>query len=138
MKKLLLTSIAISGLVLWAVSCGGGGGGGGGTPTGPSSNPPPQASTTVNIVASAGNSAFNPNPVQVPSGGTILWRNATSDVHVLVMNDGTPIGTVGPGASLTTTLSGGGGNFRCTNHPTMVGSINGATAPEPPAAGDGY
>ena len=137
MKKTLLASIALSGLVLWAVSCSGGSKGGGGTPTGPSTNPPPQAqaSTTVNIVSSAGNGAFSPNPAQVPSGGMIQWRNATSDAHVLVMNDGTPIGTVGPGASITTTLSGGGGNFRCTTHPTMVGSINGATAPAPPPPG---
>jgi hypothetical protein len=68
-----------------------------------------------------------------------VWRNATADSHVLVMNDGTPIATVAPGASITTTLTGAGGNFRCTTHPSMVGSINGATAPAPPAAGDdGY
>jgi plastocyanin len=136
MKKMLLASIALSGLVLWAVSCSGGKGGGG-TPTGPSTNPPPQAqaSTTVNIIGSAGGGAFNPNPVQVPTGGTIQWRNSTPDPHVLVMADGTPIGTLAPGASITTTLSGGGGNFRCTNHPTMVGSINGATVPDPPPPG---
>lgn len=137
---MLLASIALSGLVLWAVGCSGGNGGGGGTPTGPSTNPPPQtqAGTTVNIVSSAGNAAFSPNPVQVPAGGTIQWRNATGDAHVLVMNDGTPIGTLAPGASITTALSGGGGNFRCVTHPTMVGSINGATAPEPPPPGDDY
>ena len=141
MKKMLLASIALSGLVLWAVSCGGGKRDGGGTPTGPSTNPPAQVQTsaTVNIVSSAGAGAFNPNPVQVPAGGTIQWRNSTADPHLLVMNDGTPIGTLAPGASITTTLSGGGGNFRCTNHPTMVGSINGATAPEPPPpSGDDY
>lgn len=137
MKKLLFASIAVSGLVLWAVSCGGGGGGG--TPTGPSTNPPPQASTTVNIVGSAGSAAFTPNPVQVPSGGAIQWRNSTADAHILVMSDGAPIGTLAPGASITTTLSGGGGNFRCVNHPTMVGSINGASVPQPPPpGGDGY
>jgi hypothetical protein len=52
-----------------------------------------------------------------------------------VMNDGAPIGTVGPGATLTTQLSGSGGNFHCTTHPTMVGSINGARAPDPPPDG---
>ena len=141
--KLLLASIAVSALVLWALGCGGGGGGGGTTtPTGPSTTTPiptpTPVSTTINIVSSAGNSAFSPNPAQVPSGGTIQWRNGTADSHVLVMNDGTPIGTLGPGASITTTLSGSGGNFRCTNHSTMVGSINGATAPPPPPPGDDY
>lgn len=135
MKKMLLASIGLSALVLWAVSCGGGGGTT--TPTGPSSTTPPPASTTINIVSSAGSSAFSPNPVQVPSGGAIQWRNATADAHVLVMSDGTPIGTLAPGASITTTLSGGGGNFRCTNHPTMVGSINGTRVPDPPS-GDDY
>jgi plastocyanin len=137
MKKMLLASIALSALVLWAISCGGSGGGGGGTPTGPS-NPAPQTSTTVNIIGSAGSGAFAPNPVQVPSGGTIQWRNATADRHVLVMNDGTSIGTVAPGGTMTTTI-GAGGNFHCTTHPTMVGSINGATVPPPPEdKGDGY
>jgi plastocyanin len=139
MKKLLLASIAISAIVLWAVSCGGGGGGGGAqSPTGPSNNtptpPPPAASATVNIVSSTGSGAFNPNPVQVPSGGTIEWRNSTAVAHALVMSDGTPIGTLAPGATMTTT-AGAGGNFRCTTHPTMVGSINGATVPDPPGSG---
>ena len=141
--KLILASIALSALVLLALGCGGGGGGAGGdtggggnqSPTGPSTPTPPPARTTINIVSSSGSSAFSPNPAQVPSGGTIEWRNATNAAHVLVMNDGTPIGTVGPGANITTTLSGSGGNFRCTTHPTMVGSINGATAPAPPPPG---
>lgn len=140
MKKLLLASIAVSALVLWAVSCGGGGGAGGGTPTtptGPSTNPPPQASVAVNIVGSAGSGAFSPNPVQVPSGGSIQWNNSTAVSHVLVMSDGTPIGTLAPGATLTT-AAGAGGNFRCVTHPTMVGSINGSTVPSPPQDPDGY
>ena len=132
MMKLLLASIAVSGLVLWAVSCGGGGGG---TPTGPSTSPPtnnpPPASATINIVSSSGSGAFSPNQVQVPAGGTIQWRNSTADRHVLTMNDGSPIGTLAPGATLTTTV-GAGGNFRCVTHPSMVGSINGTSAPKPP------
>ncbi len=149
MKKMLVLSIVLSPIVLWAVSCGGGAPS---APTGPSaSSPPPQtqppapspqpqtsASTTINIVGSAGSGAFTPNPVQVPNGGAIVWRNATGVPHVLVMNDGTPIGTVAPGASITTTLSGGGGNYRCTTHPSMVGSINGAEAPPPPNDDTGY
>lgn len=137
MKKLLLASIGLSMLVLWAISCGSGSGGGTPTPTGPSTNPPPaQASTTVNIVGSSGSGAFTPNPVQVPSGGTIRWTNSTANTHVLVMNDGTPIGTLAAGASITTTV-GAGGDYRCTTHRSMVGSINGPSAPRPPDE-DGY
>jgi plastocyanin len=91
---------------------------------------------TVNIVSSSGSSAFAPNPVAVPAGGTIQWRNSTGDRHVLVMNDGSPIGTLAAGATLMTTV-GAGGNFRCVTHPSMVGSINGASAPKPPE-GDPY
>jgi plastocyanin len=140
MKKLLLASIAVSALVLWAVSCGGGGGGGTSAPTGPTNvtptpaptTPPAQSNVTVNIVGTTGSGAFTPNPIQAPSGTSIVWRNTTAVAHVLVMNNGTAIGTVAPGASLTTTVSGNGGDFRCTNHPSMVGSINGAEAPKPP------
>jgi plastocyanin len=135
MSKTLL-SIIVSGS-LWALACGGSGGGGASTSTPTSPSAPAPTSTTVNIVGSSGNRAFSPNPVQVRSGEAIVWKNATSETHVLVMNDGTPIATVAPGASVTTTVSGGGGNYRCTTHPSMVGSINGATAPEPPA-GDDY
>jgi hypothetical protein len=56
------------------------------------------------------------------------------------MNDGTPIATLAPGATATTTV-GAGGDFRCTTHPSMVGSINGPSAPPPPGDGnddDGY
>jgi hypothetical protein len=48
-------------------------------------------------------------------------------------------GNLAPGASSAARSVGGGGNFHCDNHPSMVGSINGATAPEPPpGSGDGY
>jgi hypothetical protein len=29
-------------------------------------------------------------------------------------------------------------NFHCSLHPSMVGSINGATAPDPPVCNDPY
>ena len=140
---IVLLAIAVCVVALLAIGCGGGGaaGGGAGNPAGPSTPTPPPApaATTVNIVGSAGNGAFTPNPVQVPSGGSIIWRNNTNTPHVLVMNDGTSIGSLAPGASITTTLSGNGGDYRCTTHPSMVGSINGTAAPEPPAdPGDGY
>jgi plastocyanin len=141
MVKLLLLSLFVSLVVLWAVSCGGGGGGyTQPTPTSPSPQPqnPPSANATINIVSSSGSGAFNPNPAQVPAGGTILWMNSTGVSHVLVMNDGASIGTLAPGASMTTTLRGSGGNYHCTTHPSMVGSLNGSTPAPSPAPGDGY
>ncbi len=126
-----ILAIAIAAVALWAVSCGGGSSGG--TPTSPSpSGGGTSSGTTINIVGLTGSASFNPNPVQVPSGGSIVWKNATGETHTLVMNDGTAIGTVTPNGTLTTQLNGSGGNFHCTIHPTMVGSINGASAPPPP------
>ncbi len=145
---MLVLAIILCATALWAIGCGGGGsnysGGGTTTPTAPSPAPTPSPapapapnptpSVTVNIVSSSGNGAFSPNPVQAAAGSSIQWRNDTSVSHVLVMDDGRSIGTLAPGASVTMTVSSGG-SYHCTNHPSMVGSINGATAPEPPTGG---
>jgi plastocyanin len=111
------------------------------TPAATSAASTPAGAVTVNIVGLAGSGAFSPNPVQASSGTSILWKNATSEAHHIVMDDGTLIGDIAPGASLTKPLSGSGGNYHCTIHPTMVGSINGAAAPPDPtpsSTGTGY
>ena len=132
---LLVLAIILCVTALWAVGCGGGGSSAG--PTTPSATGSGSASATVNINSSAGNTAFSPNPVPAATGATMAWKNNTSDSHHLVMDDGSTIGDVAPGATLTTSLKGAGGNYHCTTHPTMVGSINGASAPETPT-GPGY
>jgi plastocyanin len=119
---------------LAAIATSGCGGGESSSPTAPTVTP-----VTVNIVGSAGNQAFSPNPVQAPPGASIVFRNNTSDFHRLVMDSGTLIGDLSPGASSAPMQLGAGGNYHCTTHPSMVGSINGATAPTPPpGSGDGY
>lgn len=146
---MLILAIVLCVTALWAIGCGGGGSYSP-APTSPSASTPaattPAASTTpapstpapttasvtVSIVGIAGSAAFSPNPVQATTGN-IVWKNDTSVTHVLVMNDGRSIGTVNPGASVTMPLTGTGGDYHCTNHPTMVGSINGAAAPTPPS-----
>lgn len=126
----LAGSIITAAVATW--SCGGGES----SPSGPTSSTNP---VTVNIVGSAGNQAFNPNPVQVPSGTPVVFRNSTNDVHRIVMDSGTLIGDLTPGASSSPMQVGAGGSYHCTNHPSMVGSINRATAPTPPpGSGDGY
>ena len=48
-------------------------------------------------------------------------------------------GSLSPGASSAAKGVGTGGNFHCTIHPSMVGTINGTVAPTPPpGSGDGY
>jgi plastocyanin len=145
---LAVLAIILAIAALWAIGCGGGGGSySTSTPTSPTSTPSPTSTTptpaggvTVNIVGNAGSVAFSPNPAQAPAGSTIIWKNTTSAQHHLVMNDGTLIGDIAPGTSLTMTLNGSGGSYHCTVHPTMVGSINGASAPPDPMPnpGGGY
>ena len=132
---LAIIAIILAIAALWAMGCGGGSYS---TPTTPSTTTTTSggstttASTTVNIVGTSGNTAFSPNPVQVAAGATIAWKNATSVLHHIVMDSGVTIGDIAPGATVTTTLSGSGGTYHCTTHPTMVGSINGASAPPDP------
>ena len=123
----------MDGLTVTAVVAVWGCGGGTSSPTSPTTTNP----TTVSIVGSAGNQAFSPNPVRVPSGSPVVFRNNTNEFHRIVMDSGTLIGELAPGSSSAPVQVGAGGNFRCTNHPSMVGSINGTTAPTPPP-GDGY
>lgn len=116
-------------------------GGGGSTPTSPSASAtPPPANTaasqtvTVNIVGTAGQRAYDPNPVRANTGDIVIFRNADSAVHRIVLNDGSAdLGEVAPGATsrgfTVGTMNPVG--FHCVNHPSMVGSINGAVEEAP-------
>ena len=147
-SRISAAAMAIAGaVVLW--NCGGGGGGTATVPTSPTpavSAPAPApaappATVTVAIVSSVGNAAFQPNPVRASSGDTVMFRNSDSKLHHLVMDDGSAdLGDVSPGATSRgfTLRSANATSFHCTLHSSMVGSINGAAAPEPPACLDPY
>jgi plastocyanin len=128
----------VGAVTLWG--CGGGGGGGGAsTPTSPSApapSPAPGTTTvTVNVISSIGNTAYQPNPVAANTGDIVVFRNNDATTHRIVMDDGSAdLGDVAPGATSRgfTVRDRNALRFHCTLHPTMVGSINGATAPEPP------
>jgi plastocyanin len=110
------------------------------TAAAPPSTPTP-TTVTIAIVASTGNTAFQPNPVKANSGDTVIFRNSDSVMHHLVMDDGSAdLGDIAPGAASRgmTLRSASATNFHCTLHSSMVGSINGASAPEPPACIDPY
>jgi plastocyanin len=133
MRVYLLAGLTMAAAVA-ASSCGGGGSSSNGSPSSPSSPTP----STIDIVASAGNQAFSPNPIQVASGTSVVWKNDTAVTHHIVMDSGTEVGNIAPGAS-SSAMQGLSGNYHCTNHPSMVGSINGASAPTPPpGSGGGY
>ena len=95
---------------------------------------PGPAPLAVNIIGSFGNTAFMPNPVQASVGDTIVWNNNDRTLHHIVLDDGSDIGDVKPGESSAPMLlkSAAAKTYYCTIHSTMVGSINGVSAPMPP------
>ena len=134
-----LILMAVLAAAISASRCGGGGSSQSTTTPAPTT----PSSVTVSIVGIKGNSSFAPNPVQVSSGGQVMFKNndlTTAEGHHIVMDDGSiDFGTLAPGGSSAVKSVGAGGNFHCMNHPSMVGSINGAVAPTPPpGSGDGY
>ena len=98
----------------------------------PDPGPVPVA-LTISIVGSFGNSAFTPNPIQASVGDMIVWTNSDQTLHRIVLDDGTVIGNVAPGeSSVPMALMSATATYRCTIHPTMVGSVNGAAELDPP------
>jgi plastocyanin len=138
------SSVILIGVLAAAVAtaqCGGGGGGGSTqNPITPGPTPGPTPTTvTVSIVGTMGNGSYVPNPVPLASGERVAFRNNDTVTHRIVMDDNSAdFGTLLPGAS-SQARAVSSGNFHCTTHPSMVGSIGGTTAPEPPpGSGDGY
>jgi hypothetical protein len=120
-------------IAMSAVGCGGGSS----MPTAPGSITP--SILTVAIAGVQGNGSYVPNPVPTSGNQVMFKNNDTVNTHHIVMDDGSAdFGSLAPGAS-SAPKSVSSGNFHCQNHPSMVGSINGLTAPEPaPGSGGGY
>jgi len=112
-------------------------GGSSDTPTSPGSTTP--GTLTVAIVGTKGNGSYVPNPIAKTSAEQVIFQNNDTVFHRIVMDDfSVDFGNLAPGAS-SPAKAVTAGNFHCTTHPSMVGSFNGATAPEPPpGSGDGY
>jgi hypothetical protein len=94
---------------------------------------------TVSIVGIQGNGSYVPNPVSTSGNQVMFKNNDPVNTHHIVMDDNSAdFGSLSPGAS-SPAKALTNGNFHCANHPSMVGSINGATAPvPPPGSGNGY
>ena len=116
----------------------GGGNSSSSTPTNPGNATP--TIVTVSIVGTKGNASYVPDPVPAGSGDQVMFKNNDAVTHRIVMDDNSvDFGSVAPGASSAAKGVGAGGNFHCTIHPSMVGTINGSVAPTPaPGSGDGY
>lgn len=103
----------------------------------PAPDAPVPITLTVNIVAPFGPGAFVPNPLQAAIGNTIVWTNSDLIPHIIVLDDGTPVGDLAPGqSSLPISLSTETMGYHCTLHPTMVGQIT-TVVPGEPVPSDG-
>jgi plastocyanin len=124
MRKYLM-AIALT-APLGAAACGGYGGG---TPTGPGTAPPADA-VVIDIVRENGAQSFSPNPATIPAGRMLVWHNVDATTHHVMLDDGRiDTGNLAPGAFSAPSTLPGPGDYHCTIHPSMVGSLaNGAAA----------
>jgi len=123
--------------VLLIPSCGGGSG----SPTtaSPSQAPPQDGASAfiITVAREAGAQSFEPNPASA-GGLTVVFRNADTVVHRVVLNDGSiDTGEIAPGAtSREVRMPAAGTNYHCSIHPTMIGQVSAeGGAPAPPCTG---
>jgi plastocyanin len=95
---------------------------------------------TINVVAINGAQSFSPNPATLPAGQVVVWHNIDNTTHRVVLNDrSVDTGNLAPGASSQSMAIGAaGGQYHCSIHPEMVGSINQDTTASPPASAPSY
>lgn len=138
-RKLTTASVLTLGLGMWGCS---GAGYSTGSPTGPTALTPTAIAVdgvvTINVVAINGAQSFSPNPATLPAGQLVVWLNVDTTTHRVVLDDrSVDTGDLAPGASSQPMAIGaGGGQYHCSIHPEMIGSINQdtptPTSPPPP------
>src|SRR5215510_7971651 len=121
-------------------SCGGSGGYGGSSSNTPPTAPTPTGNTnvtTITISGQKGDQSFSPNPAMATTGQSVVWKNADSTTHRIVIPDlGVDTGNIAPGASSApVSLANVSKAYHCSLHPSMVGALNDASNPPP---GGGY
>ena len=117
---------------IMAATCGGGGGG---SPT-MSTTPPAPNDFVITVVRQAGAQSFDPSPASA-GGRMVVFRNADTVVHRVVMNDGSiDTDDIAPGASSRAVqMPTAGTNYHCSIHPTMTGKVNAEGGVAPPCTG---
>jgi len=125
MRRMLVAIFALTTIA----ACGGGGSS---APTSPS--PSPSANPfTITVTQQNGAQSFSPNPASF-GGQMVVFRNADSIVHRVVLNDGSvDTGDIAAGAtSRAVRMPDGGANYHCALHPAMVGAVNPVAGGPPP------
>jgi plastocyanin len=129
-------AVVTLGLGVWG--CGGnsytsGNSGSSGSPIAPTSTI--SGIVTINVVAVNGAQSFSPNPASLPVGQMVVWHNVDSITHRVLLNDGSvDTGDLQPGASSQPmAIAAAGGQYHCSIHPVMVGSLNQDTSNMPAA-----
>jgi plastocyanin len=69
--------------------------------------------------------AYSPNPITVPIGGSVMWTNNDSTAHTSTADGGTfSSGSIAPGGTFTATFpTAGTFRYHCAIHPGMVGTV---------------
>jgi hypothetical protein len=101
----------------------------------PTPDPAPPTAIIISIVSSFGSGAYVPNPLSASVGATLVWTNNDTTRHLIVLDDGTPVGEVGPGESTAPiVLATPTASYHCVFHPSMTGIVAdpSASAPLPP------
>jgi plastocyanin len=137
--RAFVTAGAVVALSLGIWGCGGSGYSSGvGNPTSPTPPASNSGVVTINVVAINGAQSFSPNPAAVPSGQMVVWHNVDTVTHRVILNDrSVDTGDLAPAASSEPMAIGGagGGQYHCSIHPVMVGSLNQGTSSPPPCQG---
>jgi len=131
-----VTAVAVATLGLGVWSCGGSSYTSGNSGTSANSIAPTTSTSgvvTINVVAVNGAQSFSPNPANLPSGQLVVWHNVDSITHHVVLDDrSVDTGDLLPGASSAPmSIAAAGGQYHCSIHPVMVGSLNQDTSSTP-------
>jgi plastocyanin len=134
--RAFVTAMGVVTLGLGVWGCGGtsytsGNSGNSGNPTAPTSTT--SGVVTINVVAVNGAQSFSPNPASLPVGQMVVWHNVDSITHHVVLDDrSVDTGDLLPGASSQPmAIAAAGGQYHCSIHPVMVGSVNQDTSNMP-------
>jgi plastocyanin len=132
MMKFATAGVLTLGLGMWGCSGDSSGSTAPAAPTPMTSN----GVVTINVVAINGAQSFSPNPATLPAGQMVVWHNVNNTTHRVVLNDrSVDTGDLAPGtSSQPMAVSAAGGQYHCSIHPEMVGSINQDSSTSPPTS----